>query len=72
MSEAEIIDLWNMFREYIDKKQLGIAAERYVDLLADYGVTDQALTDALGHDAVLDSAIHYYLEIEEPDIEDDY
>jgi hypothetical protein len=44
-----------------------VAAERFVDLLADYGVSDETLKDALGTDSVLDSAIYYYLDIEEGD-----
>jgi hypothetical protein len=71
MDESQIVEIWTVFKEYVDKKNLDTAAERYVDLLADYGVEDHVLTAALGSDAVLDSAIHYYLEID-GDVEEDY
>lgn len=70
MNESEIADVWMMFKEYLDKKQVAVAAERYVDLLADYGVEDEQLKYLLGTDAVLDHAINYYLDLDEPDEED--
>ena len=72
MSEEEIIDIWNLFKDYIDSKQMDVAAERYVDLLVDYGVEDEQLVSAIGHHAVLDHAINYYLDIDEPESEEDY
>jgi len=72
MDETHIADIWMMFKEYIDKKQLEIAAERYVDLLADYGVEDEEFTAVVGSDAVLDHAISYYLELDEEPDEEDY
>jgi hypothetical protein len=70
MDESQIADVWMMFKEYLDKKQIATAAERYVDLLADYGVEDEQLKYLLGTDAVLDHAINYYLDLDEPDEED--
>jgi len=72
MDETHIADIWMMFKEYIDKKQLEIAAERYIDLLADYGVDDAAIQAAAGSDTVLDDAISYYLELDEDPDEEDY
>jgi len=71
MDEREIADIWMMFKEYLDKKMIDQAAEKYVDLLADYGVSDETLQDALGADAALDSAIHYYLDIDAEDVYDE-
>ena len=68
MTEDMISDFWLMFKEYLDKKHLEDAAERYVDLLADYGAKDETLQECLGTDALLDNAIHYYLE---DDLDDD-
>jgi hypothetical protein len=65
MKEEQIVDLWMCFKEFIDKKQLELAAEKYVDLLADYGVDDIVLKDALGNDDYLDGAIEYYLELDD-------
>lgn len=69
MSEDHISDLWLLFKEYTDKKQLSILAERYIDLLADYGVQDDILIASLGHDSTLDGAIKYYLDLD--NVEDD-
>ena len=71
MNESQIVEIWQLFKEYVDKKNLDIAAERFVDLLADYGVGDDTMTSALGSDVVLDHAINYYLDLDD-DREDDY
>ena len=68
MDESQVIDLWMMFKEYLDKKHVDMAPERYIDLCADYGVSDMALKDALGNDAVLDNAINYYLDLDDEDV----
>jgi hypothetical protein len=69
LNETQIGDIWLLFADYIDKKQLELVAERYVDLLADHGVSDKVLQNATGVDETLDSAIEYYLD--EEDIDDD-
>jgi hypothetical protein len=71
LNETQIGDVWLLFADYIDKKQLELVAERYVDLLADHGVSDKVLQSATGVDETLDSAIEYYLDEEEVD-DDDY
>ena len=73
MKEDQIVDIWTLFKPYIDKKSINIAAEKYVDLLADYGVDDIVLKDALGNDDQLDDAIGYFLDIDvdSEDIEDE-
>ena len=72
LNETQIGDIWLLFADYIDKKHLETAAERYVDLLADYGVTDRVLQSAAGVDHTLDQAIEYYLDEEDEDEDDDY
>jgi hypothetical protein len=72
LNESQIGDIWLLFADYVDKKQLEAAAERYVDLLADYGVSDRTLQNATGVDSTLDQAIEYYLEEDEIDDDDDY
>ena len=64
MNEEQIADFWTLFKEYLDKKHIDLAAEKYVDMLADYGVSDETLKEATGADAVLDSAIQYYLDLD--------
>jgi hypothetical protein len=71
LSETQIGDVWLMFVEYIDKKQLEVIAERYVDLLADFGVSDRTLSNATGVDEILDQAISYYLN-DDDEGEEDY
>ena len=71
MNEEEIVDIWNLFKEYVDKKQIDIVAEKYVDMLADYGVSDETLVTSLGSSTSLDEAINYYLEDDGLDDGDD-
>jgi hypothetical protein len=70
LNETQVGDVWLMFVEYMDKKQLETVAERYIDMLADFGVPDRVFKDATGVDEILDQAIGYYLnedEVEEDD-----
>ena len=71
MDDAQLVDVWMMFKEYLDKKHVEMAAERFVDLMADYGVSDETFKDCLGHDTALDFAINYYLDIDEEDVLDE-
>jgi len=71
MDESQIVDTWTLFKEYLDKKNQDIAAERFVDMLADYGVDDHTLTQVLGSDSTLDGAINYFLDVDEENYEDD-
>jgi hypothetical protein len=71
MTDDQIAEIWNLFKNYLDKKQIDLAAEKYVDLLADYGTDDIVLKEVLGTDRYLDSAIQYYLELDVDD-DDDY
>jgi hypothetical protein len=69
MNENQIADIWMLFKEYLDKKTIELAAERYIDLLADIGVSDKIISAAAGNDEALDEAIEYYLD---EDVEEDY
>jgi hypothetical protein len=62
LNETQISDIWLMFVEYLDKKQTETVAERYIDLLADFGVSDRVFKEAIGVDEILDQAIGYYLD----------
>jgi hypothetical protein len=62
MNENQIADIWLLFKEYSDKKALESLAERYIDLLADHGVSDKTLKEAIGFESTLDEAIEYYLD----------
>lgn len=69
LNEQQIGDIWVLFFDYIDKKQIEAVAERYVDLLADFGTTDRVMQGSMGVDPLLDQAIEYYLD--EPSEDDD-
>jgi hypothetical protein len=71
LTEDQVADIWNLFKEYLDKKHVELAAEKYVDLLADYGVDDITFKEAMGHENHLDNAINYYLDLD-ADEEDEY
>jgi hypothetical protein len=70
MDEDQIADIWNLFKNYLDKKQPELVAEKFVDLLVDYGVDDLTLKSSLGNDKLLDAAIQYYLEDEDEDVDE--
>jgi hypothetical protein len=72
VNEAQIADMWLLFKEYLDKKNVDLAAEKYVDLLADYGVDDIVLKETLGTDKYLDAAIQYYLDLDANHDDDNY
>ena len=71
MNEEKIVEIWTLFKEYLDKKQIEVIAERFVDMLADYGVSDNVFKDSLGTDTELDNAILYYLDLDSEDYDDD-
>lgn len=71
MDESQIVDVWLVLKDSIDTKKLETAAERYVDVCADYGAEDIHFRDALGSCTALDGAINYYLDDEFND-EDNY
>ena len=71
LNETHIRDIWMLFSDFIDKKQIEAVAERYVDLLADHGVTDRVMQSATGVDSTLDQAIEYYLNEDSVDEDDD-
>ena len=69
MNDDQSAYFWLLVKEYIDKKEVAAIAEKYVDLLADYGVKDKVLEGARGADADLDHAIEYYLEEDTEDLD---
>lgn len=68
---SQLVEIWQFFKEYMDRKQpVDVVAEKFVDLMADYGVDDEEFQNALGADDDLDKAIQFYLDVE--DSEEDY
>ena len=50
---------------------MDLVAEKFVDLLADYGVSDETFKESLGSDSALDEAIYYYLDLDNDDVTDE-
>lgn len=69
MNETNIVEIWALFKTYVEKKSLADAAEKYVEVLVENGVPDNMLEAAVGSEIALDRAIEYYLNEES---EDDY
>ena len=72
MNEEHISDIWTMFKEYVDKKQMELVAEKFVDLLADYGVSDETFKEVIGTDSNLDEAISYYLDLDNDEDDEEW
>jgi len=70
MNEDFAADIWLALKEYLDKKHVEAAAEKYVDTLIDYGISDIKLQEMLGQEKYLDGAIQYYLEMDDDGIDD--
>ena len=70
MDETQVVEIWTVFKEYLDKKQVHAAAERYVDLLCDMGTKEEVFNEAMGSDSELDDAICYYLDLDKLEDED--
>lgn len=73
MNEQQIVDMWLFVKELVDKKNIDPVAENYIDLCADFGTNDDVFKNCLGNCDSLDSAISYYLDLdnEEDDCWDD-
>lgn len=71
MEGSHVIEIWHLFKEYIDKKAKESAAEKFIDLVADLGISDEELKEALGEDKYLDEAIYYYLDLDNTDEEEE-
>lgn len=65
MEEQQIIEIWDLFKEYITGKNLDIAANHYVDFLSDHDVDADTLSGLTGLDTHLDEAIKAFLKEEE-------
>lgn len=57
MEEQFIIEVWDLFKEYITPKNLDTAANHFVDFIVDNDVDEDTLNSLIGMDATLDDAI---------------
>ena len=71
MDESQIVDIWAVFKDSIDKKNIEVVAERFVDVCADYGADDEHFKNALGNCNDLENAINYYLDVDEDAYDDE-
>jgi hypothetical protein len=73
MEEDLIIEVWDVFKEYVPEKNRETAASHYVDFLLGKDVETSTLEGLIGYDSALDSAIELVLgETEEDNVDDDW
>jgi hypothetical protein len=70
IEEDMIIEMWDVFKEYIPEKNREIAASHYVDFLLGRDVGLSVLGNVTGYDPHMDSAINLALK-EDGDYEDE-
>ena len=71
MEEDLIIEIWDVFKEYISDKNKDTAANHFVDFLVGKDVDLDTLKSLVGFDASLDDAIELVVGEEELEVEDD-
>jgi hypothetical protein len=70
MEEDLIIEIWDVFKEYISDKNKETAANHFVDMLIGKDVELSVLKGVMGYDPFLDDAINLAIADEEEDEED--
>lgn len=63
MNESLIMEIWDLFLEFIPEKSRDTVADRYIDFLVENDVTDATLESLIGNDDHLDSAIDSALQV---------
>ena len=73
MEEDYIIEVWDIFKEYISDKNKDIAANHFVDFLVGKDVSTRTLEAITGFDPHLDEAIKLVLDedVEEDNVDED-
>ena len=69
MEEDLIIEIWDVFKEYITDKNKDTAANHFVDFLLGKDVETDVLKALVGYDSALDDAIELAVGAEENDEE---
>ena len=72
MDEDLIVEVWDIFREYIPDKNKETAANHYIDMLLGKDVDPETLKGLLGYDPNLDDAINLAIQDEVEDDADEY
>jgi hypothetical protein len=65
MDETLIMEMWDLFREYIPEKNREMAANQYVDFLLGKDISVEDLSAYTGYDPHLDDAIKAVTDEEE-------
>lgn len=73
MEEDLIVEIWDMFREFISEKNKENAANAYVDFLVGRDVENSIFEGLMGYDPHLDNALEAVLsdDDKDEDVEDD-
>lgn len=74
MDDQLIIEIWEVFKDYISDKNKEVAANQFVDFLQGQGVESSVFESLLGYDPHLDDAVNLVLEElkqEEEDLSED-
>jgi hypothetical protein len=71
MEEDLIIEVWDVFKEYIPEKNKDTAANHFVDFLLGKDVEQNVLEALVGYDSHLDDAIDLVLDKDNDDVTDD-
>jgi hypothetical protein len=72
MEEDLIIEVWDVFKEYISDKNKETAANHFIDMLIGKDVEPSVLKSIMGYDPHLDDAIMLATTDDEEDVEEDY
>jgi hypothetical protein len=72
MEEALIMEVWDIFREYISDKNKDMAANQYVDFLLGKDITPAVLETFMGYDSHLDDAIKTVVDENHEKDDDEY
>lgn len=70
MEEDLIIEVWDIFREYVSDKNKETAANHYVDFLVGKDVELNVLEGLMGYDPHLDNAIELVINENADDVDD--
>lgn len=69
MNASLIVEMWDLFKDYTDKKHQPVIAEKYIQLVTDHGATDRDLHNVLGHNDDLDDAIKEMIDLDDDEDE---
>lgn len=71
IDDSFIVEIWDIFKEYVPEKNRETAATQFVEFLQVSGIKDSVLESVLGYDQYLDSAIELVINEEDFDEEEE-